>query len=67
MLLFRSLLFSNSVLFQQLFYTKRLLFTALYSICMISVKNNKIYLESIDSDGKTRDKFVLENKSLLKK
>ena len=26
---------------------------------LVKVKNNKIYLESIDSDGKTRDKFEL--------
>ena len=33
----------------------------------VKVKNNKVFIESIDSDCKTRDKFILENKSLIKK
>ena len=34
---------------------------------MGTAKNSYYILESIDSDGKTRDKFELKDKSLLKK
>ncbi|MBE6402722.1 MAG: metallophosphoesterase family protein [Lentisphaerae bacterium] len=34
---------------------------------LVKVKNNQIFIETMDSDGKTRDKFELKNKSLLKK
>lgn len=34
---------------------------------LVKVKNKQIFIESIDSNGKTRDKFELKNKSLIKK
>ncbi len=34
---------------------------------LVTLKDKKVFIESIDSNGKTRDKFVLENKSLIKK
>ena len=33
---------------------------------LVTVKNGRVFIECIDSDGKTRDKFELKNKSLCK-